>query len=83
MQKIPSPETLSKPSSKFIIPTILLFAKQRSTTNQSKPFIMHVISFTLATLVASASMVMAAPAEPSGTAAKWICPNGWEFCGVR
>ncbi|KAJ5983994.1 hypothetical protein N7481_006093 [Penicillium waksmanii] len=42
---------------------------------------MHVISFTLATLVASASMVMAAPAEPSGAAAKWICPNGWEFCG--
>jgi hypothetical protein len=44
---------------------------------------MHVISFTLAALVASASMVMAAPAEANGAAAKWTCPNGWIFCGVR
>jgi hypothetical protein len=44
---------------------------------------MRVINFTLATLAASASMVMSAPAEASGAAAKWICPNGWKYCGVR
>ncbi|CAI7675645.1 unnamed protein product [Penicillium pancosmium] len=42
---------------------------------------MRVISFTLATLVATASIVMAAPAEASGAATKWICPNGWKYCG--
>lgn len=44
---------------------------------------MRFISFTLTTLMASASMVMAAPADSNGAAAKWTCPNGWKYCGVR
>lgn len=82
MQKIPSTETHSELSSKFIIPNFLLFTTQRPSINQSKPSIMRVISFTLATIVATASMVIAAPAEASGAATKWICPNGWKYCGV-
>ncbi|KAJ5387205.1 hypothetical protein N7509_009746 [Penicillium cosmopolitanum] len=42
---------------------------------------MRFISFTLTTLMASASMVMAAPADSNGAAAKWTCPNGWKYCG--
>jgi hypothetical protein len=34
-------------------------------------------------LVASASIVMAAPTDNNSTVSDWTCPNGWYLCGVR
>lgn len=34
-------------------------------------------------LVASASIVIAAPTDNGSNVSDWTCPNGWLMCGVR